>query len=50
MQDAANARRAPKAQAAPDPIPSLAFADADSAKRWVKSLLITGVTPLYEAP
>ncbi|MEO8508801.1 MAG: hypothetical protein ABI593_14325 [Betaproteobacteria bacterium] len=30
-------------------MPSLAFADADGAKRWAKSLLITGVTPLYEA-
>lgn len=49
MQDAANARRPAKPQAVPDPLPSLAFADADGAKRWVKSLLITGVTPLYEA-
>ena len=30
-------------------MPPLAFADADGAKRWAKSLLITGVTPLYEA-
>ena len=30
-------------------IPSLAFADADGAKRWAKSLLVTGVKPLYEA-
>jgi hypothetical protein len=32
-----------------DVVPSLAFADADSAKRWSKSLLITAVTPLYDA-
>src|ERR1700712_2099969 len=49
MQATANARQPPKPQAATDSIPSLAFADADGAKRWVKSLLITGVTPLYEA-
>ena len=49
MQDTANVRRPPKPQAATDSIPSLAFADADGAKRWAKSLLITGVTPLYEA-
>ncbi|MFO1305348.1 MAG: hypothetical protein U1F54_16600 [Burkholderiales bacterium] len=30
-------------------VPALAFADADSAKKWAKSLLITAVTPLYEA-
>ncbi len=30
-------------------IPSLAFADADGAKRWAKSLMVTGVNPLYEA-
>jgi hypothetical protein len=29
--------------------PPLAFADTDGAKRWAKSLLVTGVTPLYEA-
>ncbi|MEO6565321.1 MAG: hypothetical protein ABIO63_04745, partial [Casimicrobiaceae bacterium] len=29
--------------------PSLAFADADGARRWAKSLLVTGVTPLYQA-
>ena len=29
--------------------PSLAFADADGAKRWAKSLMVTGVNPLYEA-
>jgi len=49
MQDTANARRSTKPLAPTDAIPSLAFADADGAKRWVKSLLITGVTPLYEA-
>ncbi len=32
-----------------DAPPSLAFADADGAKRWAKSLLVTGVNPLYEA-
>ncbi len=31
-----------------DQLPQLAFVDADSAKRWVKSLLVTGVTPLYQ--
>ena len=30
-------------------IPSLAFADAVGAKRWAKSLMVTGVGPLYEA-
>ncbi|HTQ01784.1 MAG TPA: hypothetical protein VMN56_20875 [Casimicrobiaceae bacterium] len=51
MQDTASqATRSPKPKPeAADTVPSLAFADADSAKRWVKSLLITGVTPLYEA-
>ena len=49
MQDTANARRSTKPQAATEAIPSLAFADADGAKRWAKSLLITGVSPLYEA-
>ena len=49
MQDTANARRSTKPQVATEAIPSLAFADADGAKRWAKSLLITGVTPLYEA-
>ncbi len=29
--------------------PSLAFADADGAKRWAKSLMVTGVGPLYSA-
>ena len=36
------------AKATADAHPSLAFADADGAKRWSKSLLISGVTPLYE--
>lgn len=50
MQDTATdvvppARREP----APDTVPPLAFADAEGARRWVKSLLITAVTPLYEA-
>lgn len=50
MQDTASqAIRSPKAEPAPELVPSLAFADADGAKRWAKSLLITGVTPLYEA-
>jgi hypothetical protein len=34
--------------AAPD-VPALAFADADGAKRWAKSLMVTGVNPLYLA-
>ncbi len=34
---------------AADPHPSLAFADADGARRWAKSLMVTGVTPLHEA-
>ncbi len=38
-----------KAVPSPDPAPPLAFADAEGAKRWAKSLLITAVTPLYEA-
>jgi hypothetical protein len=29
--------------------PSLAFADADGAKRWAKSLIVAGVNPLYSA-
>jgi hypothetical protein len=50
MQDTASqAMRTPKAEPVTDPIPPLAFSDADSAKRWAKSLLITAVTPLYEA-
>jgi hypothetical protein len=50
MQDtAAQFRKPPTAPAAPDVVPSLAFVDADSAKKWAKSLMITGVTPLYEA-
>ncbi|MCC7327583.1 MAG: hypothetical protein IT521_12350 [Burkholderiales bacterium] len=50
MQDTVSqAVRPPNSEAEPGAIPSLAFADADSAKRWAKSLLITGVTPLYEA-
>ena len=50
MQDTASpSPQAPKADAAPDAAaPALAFADAEGAKRWAKSLLITGVTPLYE--
>lgn len=38
-----------KAASAQDSIPALAFADAEGARRWIKSLLITSVTPLYEA-
>jgi hypothetical protein len=50
MQDAASqAKRPTKPESAADAIPTLAFADADGAKRWAKSLLITAVTPLYEA-
>jgi hypothetical protein len=49
MHDTASSSpQAPKADAAPDAAPALAFADAEGAKRWAKSLLITGVTPLYE--
>ena len=40
----------PKAKvAAEQDIPALAFADAESAKRWAKSLMVTGVGPLYDA-
>jgi hypothetical protein len=39
------ARQAP---AKADDVPSLAFADSDGAKRWAKSLMVTGVNPLYE--
>ena len=50
MQDSASqAMRPPSAESAEVAVPALAFADSDSAKRWVKSLLITAVTPLYEA-
>ena len=51
MQDTASeAMRPSKADPPPrDEVPALAFADADGAKRWAKSLLITAVTPLYEA-
>lgn len=50
MQDTASqAIRTTKAESPPDAIPPLAFADSDGAKRWAKSLLITAVTPLYEA-
>ena len=50
MQDTASqAMRSPNAESADATVPPLAFADSDGAKRWVKSLLITGVTPLYEA-
>lgn len=54
MQDAASPAVSPPAAGTaagrgPDAIPPLAFADAEGAKRWVKSLLITSVTPLYEA-
>jgi PAS domain-containing protein len=50
MQDTASSVSVPVAPLATrDDIPALAFADADGAKRWAKSLMITGVTPLYEA-
>ncbi len=54
MQDTASpaipaSPSAPAAARAADAVPALAFADADGARRWVKSLLITSVTPLYEA-
>ena len=50
MQDIASEAGLPaNTPAARDAGPALAFADADGAKRWLKSLLLTGVTPLYEA-
>lgn len=54
MQDTASQAQpadpnAPAPSPAPDAAPALAFADAEGAKRWVKSLLITSVTPLYDA-
>jgi hypothetical protein len=49
MDTASQAKRSPNPEPVPGAVPSLAFADADSAKRWAKSLLITSVTPLYEA-
>jgi hypothetical protein len=49
QETASKAATSPKAAPTPDPLPPLAFADADGAKRWAKSLLITAVTPLYEA-
>ncbi|MFO1315318.1 MAG: hypothetical protein U1F58_06905 [Burkholderiales bacterium] len=50
MQDTASeAMRPTRVDPPRDEVPSLAFADADGAKRWTKSLLITAVTPLYEA-
>ena len=50
MQDTAAQSRKPSQPAATSPaVPALAFSDADSAKKWAKSLLITSVTPLYEA-
>ncbi len=50
MQDTASpAKRSVKPEPDPNAVPSLAFADAEGAKRWVKSLLITAVTPLYDA-
>lgn len=50
MQDTASpSPQVPKPAAASDEAPALAFADAEGAKRWAKSLLITGVTPLFEA-
>ena len=49
-QDTATPVMPPNAATAADrDVPSLAFADADSAKRWAKSLMVTGVGPLYEA-
>jgi len=50
MQDTAPATGSPaRREPAPEGVASLAFADAEGAKRWAKSLLITAVTPLYEA-
>jgi hypothetical protein len=48
QESASQAQRSPQTPA-PDAVPSLAFADADGAKRWAKSLLITSVSPLYDA-
>jgi hypothetical protein len=49
MQETAAHRKPSNAPASADAVPALAFADADGAKKWAKSLLITAVTPLYEA-
>ncbi len=45
--DTASQLQAGQADAPAEP-PSLAFADSDGAKRWAKSLLITGITPLFD--
>ncbi len=46
-----NARQpvAATAAATPATLPPLAFTDADSAKRWAKTLPLTDVAQLYEA-
>lgn len=50
MQDTGTQSRKASSPTAPSgAVPALAFSDADSAKKWAKSLLITAVTPLYEA-
>src|SRR5258708_22367348 len=48
-QDTASPAPANAAKPAERPLPPLAFADADGAKRWAKSLMVAGVAPLYEA-
>ncbi len=54
MHDPASPAEPAIANPAPAPrdgeaVPALAFADAEGASRWVKSLLVTSVTPLYDA-
>jgi len=49
-QDTSTPAMPPNARtAAARDAPALLFADADGAKRWAKSLMVTGVGPLYEA-
>jgi hypothetical protein len=51
MQDTASplTPATPAAERPAGSVPALAFADADGASRWVKSLVLTGVNPMYEA-
>jgi len=49
-QDTASPVQPPTAAVTADrDVPPLAFSDADGAKRWAKSLMVTGVGPLYVA-
>jgi len=48
-QDTASPAAANAVKPADRAIPPLAFADADGAKRWAKTLMVAGVSPLYEA-